>query len=204
MVISIHGWDFWLSTNINIDSYGIHTNCGVQNHWFYILAVGEQDVNDNGDNYNIQGIGPDKAIKITYWSMVNVLQNTSQFTDAREGSIMASLLLYGECSNEHIQTINAWYAVGVGGQTDCANASVNELTNNLYIYPNPTKNNILVNWNDKPNFKMAIYDINGKLIESFGNLSSNSTINLDRFNTGIYIVELKDEEETIRKKIVKY
>lgn len=199
-----YGGEFWLPTNVNIDSYGIHTNCGVQNHWFYVLSVGEQGVNDNNDTYDVQGIGSDNALKITYWSMVNILQSNSQFSDAREGSITSSMLFFGECSNEFIQTTNAWYAVGVGGQTTCANANVDELTDNLYIYPNPVKDNILINWNAKPSFNMTIYDINGKLIKSYTNLSSNTAINLDVFSKGVYIIELTDEEETIRKKIVKY
>ena len=30
---------------------------GVQNKWFYLLTVGEAGVNDNGDAYDVTGIG---------------------------------------------------------------------------------------------------------------------------------------------------
>ena len=96
--------------DVSYDNGGIHVNSGVQNHWFYVLSIGDQDVNDIGDNYNVQGIGPDKAIQIAFYSMKNILFSSSNYSDARQSAIIASMILFGECSNEHIQTINSWYA----------------------------------------------------------------------------------------------
>ena len=49
----------------------------MQNQWFYVLSIGEQDVNDICDSYNVQGIGLDKAIKIAFYSMKNILFNVN-------------------------------------------------------------------------------------------------------------------------------
>jgi Zn-dependent metalloprotease len=46
------------------DSGGVHTNSGVLNHWFYILAVGKSGTNDIGSVYNVTGITVAKAEKI--------------------------------------------------------------------------------------------------------------------------------------------
>ncbi len=104
------------------DQCGVHTNSGVLNHWFYILAVGKSGTNDIGNAFNVTGITIDKAAKIAYRTEANYLSANSTFANARTGSIQAATDLYGAGSAEVIATTNAWYAVGVGaayaGSTD--------------------------------------------------------------------------------------
>lgn len=88
---------------------GIHTNCGVQNKWFYLLTQGGVQ---NG--VTVQGIGSSSAARITYSNLCNFLGSASGYPDARLGSIAAARQIFGPCSNEEIQTTNAWAAVGVG------------------------------------------------------------------------------------------
>ncbi len=96
------------------DDGGVHTNSGVQNHWFYIVAQGEVGTNDNSDQYNVTGITINKAQAITYRTLVYYLTPSADYADARTYSIKAAEDLYGVCSQEVITTTNAWYAVGVG------------------------------------------------------------------------------------------
>ena len=105
------GINYYLGTS---DYGGVHTNSGVQNYWFYLLANGGSGVNDNGDAYSVTGLGLDIASKIAFRNLTVYLGRNSQFSDARFYSIMAATDLYGPCSNEVIATTNAWYAVGVG------------------------------------------------------------------------------------------
>jgi len=90
------------------DYGGVHCNCGVQNYWFYLLAHGGYH---NG--ITINPIGIDKAAKIAYRNMVT-LTTYDEYDEAREGAIDAAEYYYGYCSDEFIQTMNAWAAVGVG------------------------------------------------------------------------------------------
>jgi hypothetical protein len=136
--------------------------------------------------------------------MVNILLSSAQYTNAREGAIAASELLYGECSNEYIQTTNAWHAVGVGTPTTCANATVQELNNNLYIYPNPTKNTIKINYNIDGVCNLKIFNMNGQLIQSFSNITKQQTISLQDFDAGVYVVEINNGNNTVKKKVIKY
>ncbi|MDD3287189.1 MAG: M4 family metallopeptidase [Bacteroidales bacterium] len=92
-----------------------HTNNGVQNYWFYLLAEGGNGYNDNGEYYSVQGIGKDKAAKIAYRNLTSYLISSSIYSSARAGSIWAAVDLYGECSFEVQQVINSWNAVGVYG-----------------------------------------------------------------------------------------
>lgn len=93
------------------DGGGVHINCGPQNRWFNLLAVGGTE---SETGVTVQGIGIDKAALITYVSMTTFIQSNSLYPDARQGAIAAATLLFGACSFEVIQTTNAWAAVGVG------------------------------------------------------------------------------------------
>jgi len=102
------------------DNGGVHTNSGVQNYWFYLLAEGGSGVNDNGDAYTVDGIGIDKAAAIAYRNLAVYLTPTSEYADARTGAILAAEDLYGVGSDEALQTEAAWYAVGIGiAPIDC-------------------------------------------------------------------------------------
>lgn len=100
------------------DNGGVHTNSGVQNHWFYLLSVGGSGSNDNGNSYNFSGIGMTKAYKIAYRNLTVYLSSNSDYYDARSGAIQAARDLYGNDSNEEAAVTNAWYAVGVGNSYD--------------------------------------------------------------------------------------
>jgi Zn-dependent metalloprotease/chitodextrinase len=118
------------------DNGGVHYNSGVQNKWFYILSVGESGTNDNGNSYNVTGLGMDAAGAIAYRNLSVYLTSGSQYFDARAGAIQAAIDLYGAGSAEEIATTNAWYAVGVGPEyggvgSYCASQSNN--VNDEYI-----------------------------------------------------------------------
>lgn len=96
------------------DQCGVHTNSGVQNFWFYLLSTGGTGSNDNGDAYNVTGLGIDTAAAIAYRNLTVYLTQSSNFADARFFSIQAATDLYGACSPQVISVTNAWHAVGVG------------------------------------------------------------------------------------------
>ncbi|UII28632.1 M4 family metallopeptidase [Fulvivirga maritima] len=96
------------------DNGGIHTNCGVLGHWFYILAEGKTGSNDNDNSYDVKGIGIEKAAEIAYLLEVAYLTPNAEYMDARNYGIEAAKSLFGEDSEEAIATQDAWYAVGLG------------------------------------------------------------------------------------------
>jgi Zn-dependent metalloprotease len=93
----------------------VHNNSGVMNFWFYLLTEGGNGTNDLGNAYNISGLGINKAAAICYRMNAIYLTPSSEYADARTYAIQAATDLYGACTNEVIQTANAWHAVGVGG-----------------------------------------------------------------------------------------
>lgn len=103
---------YWINPG-GPDLGGVHTNSSVQNFWFYLLSVGGTGVNDNGDPYSVTGIGIDDASKIAYRNLTVYLTPTSNFHNARAGSINAAEDLFGLGSQQYLSVIEAWNAVGV-------------------------------------------------------------------------------------------
>ena len=95
------------------DNGGVHTNSGVQNFWYYLLSEGGSGVNDNGQPYSVTGLGINQAEQIAYRNLSTYLIPTSEYYDARLGSIYAATDLYGENSQQFQSVVEAWNAVGV-------------------------------------------------------------------------------------------
>ncbi|MEZ4941741.1 MAG: M4 family metallopeptidase [Saprospiraceae bacterium] len=96
------------------DNGGVHTNSGVQNHWFYLLTAGGSGKNDLNLDYSVSGLGLDTAAAIAFRNLKYYLVRLSEYADAREGALQSAEDIYGPCSTPFQETANAWYAVGVG------------------------------------------------------------------------------------------
>ncbi|MEO7080881.1 MAG: M4 family metallopeptidase, partial [Flavobacteriales bacterium] len=99
------------------DNGGVHTNSGVQNFWFYLLSEGGSGMNDIGNAFTVDSLGMEAAAAIAYRNLNYYLTSTSNYADARMGSLAAAEDLYGSCGYEVEQVMKAWYAVGVGPDT---------------------------------------------------------------------------------------
>lgn len=96
------------------DNFGVHTNSGVQNYWYYLLVNGGTGTNDLGNTYNVPALGFNRASAIAFRNLTVYLTPNSQYADARFYSIQSAIDLYGNCSPEVEAVTKAWYAVGIG------------------------------------------------------------------------------------------
>jgi Zn-dependent metalloprotease len=103
-----YGGTYWNAPN------EVHNNSGVMNYWFYLLTMGGSGTNDLGNAYSVNGLGIAAAEAICYRMNAVYLFPSSVYADARLYAIQAAIDLFGPCTNEVIQTTNAWHAVGVG------------------------------------------------------------------------------------------
>ena len=119
-----YGGTFWINPNCTPtstnDYCGVHTNSGVLNHWFYVLAVGESGTNDIGSVYNVTGITIGKAAKIAYRLESVYLTANATYANARTFGIQSAIDIYGANTPEVIATTNAFYAVGIGAAYSAA------------------------------------------------------------------------------------
>ncbi len=97
------------------DNGGVHTNSSVQNKWFYLITDGDKGTNDNGDNYDVEGIGIEKSRKIAYLTLTSYATEESDYSAIRKASEEATEALYGTQSKELQSVAKAWDAVGVEG-----------------------------------------------------------------------------------------
>lgn len=123
-------------TNLNDgDQGGVHTNSGLLGYWFYLVAEGSSatdGINDNNNQYCVQGIGKDKVSDIAYRTLTTKLYPSANYSNCMFLTIKSAEELYGVNSNEVAQVMAAWYAVGVDpypqfgiGQIDIKNVTMN-------------------------------------------------------------------------------
>ncbi len=154
------------------DFGGVHTNSGVGNYWFYLLAEGGSGINDNNSSYCVKGIGRQKAAAIAYSTLINYLpayNGVPDYYDARVESINAAQALYGNNSEEVASVTAAWYAVGVGmdytGSIDIKNFNVSSTYTKNYFH------------------KIALSNVN---VNSGGNLNVSSATGIKATNFKSY------------------
>ncbi len=120
---------YWVDTeDLEEDHGGVHTNSGVQNKWYYLLTDGDSGVNDNGDSYNVTGIGIKKSEQIAYRTLTVYATIESQYSDIRRASLQAAEDLYGTGGNEVQAVAKAWDAVGVYDRSGHAPSGIEQMT----------------------------------------------------------------------------
>jgi len=81
-------------------------------------------------------------------------------------------------------------------------ASINDtdFNNSINIYPNPTSKFITID--NLNNASITINDINGRVVLEEKNYSSNTKINLQNINKGIYFVKIENNNQVAIKKLI--
>lgn len=92
-----------------LDNGGVHLNCTIFPHAFYLLSNGGTN---KVSGLSVSGIGIDKAFRIYYRAWMNYLTPTSKFLDAANGLLHAASDLYGAQSNEYNQVLQSMLAIG--------------------------------------------------------------------------------------------
>ncbi len=102
-----------LSQYINLpgssDYGGVHINCTIYSHAYYLLANGGTNV---VSHVAVTGIGVEKATNIFYSAFTAYLTPTSQFVNAANALLKSASVLFGSTSNEYQQTVKAMQAIG--------------------------------------------------------------------------------------------
>jgi bacillolysin len=209
----------WYTGNCKGNKGEIHCNSTVQSFWFVLLTQGGTQL-----GITVSGVGVEKASKITWYSLANFIATGDNYLIAREKSIAAAIILYGQCSFEHIQTCKAWAAVGVGTVCDpCAlNGSCDfqgllpeapspatnigeQLRNNIRIYPNPVASELKLEIDTKilaSNINMItleIVDMLGNVVQivQINSPKHLNKIDVDSLTKGYYALRLKSNNSLV-------
>ena len=99
------------------------------------------------------------------------------------------------------------YIAGIGsGQiykiTD-TNLSVDDFNKNIFrIYPNPAQDHITLETSNIKTITFHIFDIYGKLVDTFVNEQTSKQYSLDKLTSGVYFIKANLDANTYTKKLV--
>jgi Zn-dependent metalloprotease len=104
-----------------VGNLNVHYSSGVGNHFFYLLSEGSGAKTINGIHYNsptcngstVKGIGHVKAGAIWYKALTEQWVSTTNYHQARVGTLRAAKQLFGKGSVEFKTVKKAWAAVSV-------------------------------------------------------------------------------------------
>lgn len=117
------------------DSGGVHTNSGIANHAFYLMAAGGTN---RVSGISVTGIGTSAMERIWYRALTTYMTSGTNFAAARTATINAANDLFGAGSTQATAVAQGWCAVGVGA---CPGGGTPTPTPT----PTPTGSNLLVN-----------------------------------------------------------
>ncbi|WP_299764581.1 T9SS type A sorting domain-containing protein [uncultured Dokdonia sp.] len=77
-------------------------------------------------------------------------------------------------------------------------------SNTISIYPNPTNGVISFETTLTSLLDLKLYDVTGKMIKNYTNLSNIPTIDISFLKAGIYFLEIKSDDSSIIKRVIKF
>ncbi len=93
------------------DNCGVHTNSGISNIAYYLLAAGGTHPRSG---IAVTGIGSTDAAKIFYRALTVYMTSSTNFAGARTATLNAATDLFGASSTQYNSTATTWCSVGVG------------------------------------------------------------------------------------------
>lgn len=126
-------------------------------------------------------------------------------------------LLNDQVNNQSIIAMEAGsYVLTVTDEFGCTHTSaptqitVTNLEDNFLdtkafeVFPNPTDNEVSIELNQSfGDYSLTMYDMLGKVVWKTTTSEEILNINMSHLNTGIYFIELKSAQGTVRKKLIK-
>jgi Zn-dependent metalloprotease len=102
-----HSPNCWTS---GIGSIDVHYSSGPNNHMFYLLAHGGTSA---CNSQVVSGIGNDKAARIWYKALTDIMTPSTNYHDARTAAVSAATTLFGADSAETAAVKAAYSAINV-------------------------------------------------------------------------------------------
>jgi PKD repeat protein len=179
---------------------------------YYNLSEGISDTLLNTTNLNIYGSAG--AAHSTTSSVVNFTSNasaaTSYFWSFGDGT--SSMLQ----NPNHTYSISTAYVATVTISNACSSNNYTvavsittglseiESSNEIFIYPNPTRGDLIVDLTHETEVGILIYTIDGKLVYEEELIQKETKLNLAHLSKGIYFIKVSDKQQntTYFKKLI--
>lgn len=76
-------------------------------------------------------------------------------------------------------------------------------TTDILIYPNPVNDKLFINCENNKIDRLVLVDITGKVLLNKQNISGKEVINLSGFKSGMYLIQINQEQEIHTTRIIK-
>ncbi len=155
----------------------------------------------------------------TGWTTVTMPITAADLTVSQGGNTVANILadvdqirIVSNDGTDPTQAIHKGQGAGVVYQSDYDNItaldvlSVTEVQRapSFEISPNPAKNNLNIRLdNTMSSANVSIYDVLGKKVYSRSLSSVNTSIDVSKWNAGVYLVRISTDNQTLTKRFVK-
>ncbi len=188
------------------------------NDWWFHVSATDCEFNGQYGNYNNC-----MAVRPNWKAEPNFQLTSSVYTDTVEISIPFSTLGVNTLDSigisfllNNFQTFkrlpltsnhldpSTWYAAQLDGST-----KLEEQTGfDFSFYPNPTKNEVMINYKVKQTneAQLRIMNLSGQVLstERINHASGNVVFDVNAYPCGMYFIELSDGQRSLLKKIIKH
>ena len=82
-------------------------------------------------------------------------------------------------------------------------AGTEELVSSFELYPNPTRNTVLITWSATGSSKVILTDLNGKVLTSQVVDETQTTLDLSNYTPGVYLITVQMGEQVVTERIIK-
>jgi hypothetical protein len=122
------------------------------------------------------------------------------------------MVLNSPCTAEKAQDFNTTrsnrergqFAAGDGVDGASSNGISENYLNEITMYPNPTQGAVTFVQNGNEVITYRVTSLSGKVVSTITSSESKTEIQLDEFQSGIYLVEISSSNSKITKRISKY
>ena len=198
------------------DNGGVHTNSGVLNFWYYLIANGKSGTNEKNVPYSVTGLGLDAAAKITFRMESLYMVASSTYAQARTYSLKAAADLDVAGTKGYVTSVtNAWNAVGVttgaafAAISPTSSPAINGLTGltgverGLSLYPVPATNELHLLLGDNAQIvSVRVTDLRGAVVNT-ARYNGEGTLDVSSLAKGMYLISVSDGQQTFRQRFVK-
>jgi len=126
------------------------------------------------------------------------IQNSS----SSDMGVLGNLIVFNNALYFKYLSVSNKYQLGKYIDTTSTVGIINKSETNISIYPNPTRDNLTIETNSNTNQRLEIVNLIGHTIYT-NSINKTITINTSAFLSGVYIIKLYTDKETVVKKFVK-
>lgn len=213
--IDMVGWDI---KDADGQSHTITSSVVISANSYAVFGTNADTSVNNGitvdyqySNFNLSNGSDEVIIECTGTVIDAVYYTDADFPDTAGVSMELSINAMSNTANDNgenwcnaTMAINNSTDMGTPGEVNaCNTASLNSNEiEGFSIYPNPTTNIINVNTLSNNSKKVELFSIIGKRIYLNNIIDNNFSINVSKFNIGLYILKVSEGNKTSIKKVV--